>query len=67
MGILDEGKDKLSDEVDEHGETLGDKLDHVAEIANEKTGGKHDDKIATGRDQVKDALDGLDGKDDDIR
>ena len=36
-------------------------------MADEKTGGKHTDKIDSGVDKAKDALDKLDGKDDDIK
>jgi hypothetical protein len=35
-------------------------------MADKKTGGKHEGQIATGAAKAKDALDGLDGKDDDI-
>ena len=36
-------------------------------MIDKKTGRKHTDKIAKGRTQAKDALDNLDGKNDDIR
>ena len=36
-------------------------------MVDEKTGGKHADKIDAGADKAKDALDNLDGKDDDIK
>ena len=41
-------------------------IDKAADFADDKTGGKYDDKIDTGADKVKDGLDSLDGKDDDI-
>ena len=37
-------------------------IDKAAETTDEKTGGKHHDKIGTGTDKAKDALDKLDGK-----
>lgn len=66
MGFLDDAKDKLTDAVDSQGEKIGDGLDKAAGLIEEKTGGKFDDKIDAGLDKAKDALDGLDGKDDDI-
>ena len=66
MGFLDDAKDKLGDLVDEHGDKVADGLDKAAEFAEDKTGGKFDSQIETGVDKAKDALDGLDGKNDDI-
>ena len=67
MGILDDAKKKLTDAVDEHGDKVADGIDKAAEFADDKTGGKYADKIADGAEKAKDALDKLDGKDDDIR
>ena len=36
-------------------------------MADQKTGGKHADKIDSGAAKAKDALDKLDGKNDDIK
>ncbi len=66
VGFLDDAKDKLSDAVDSQGDKIGDGLDKAADFASDKTGGKFDDKIDLGADKAKDALDGLDGQDDDI-
>jgi hypothetical protein len=67
MSFLDKAKDALEKAVDSQGEKIGDGLDKAADLADEKTGGKYSDKIDLGADKTKDALDGLDGKDDDIR
>ena len=66
MGFLDDAKDKLGDLVDEHGDKVADGLDKAAEFAEDKTGGKFDSQIEAGVDKAKDALDSLDGKNDDI-
>ncbi|MGH8940142.1 MAG: antitoxin, partial [Actinomycetes bacterium] len=52
--------------VDQHGDKIGQGIDKAAAAASKKTGGKHDDKIAKGASSAKDALDKLDGRDDDI-
>jgi hypothetical protein len=66
MGFLDDAKKKLGDAVDKHGDKISDGLDKAAGKLDEKTGGKYTDKIDTGVRRTKDALDGLDGKNDDI-
>ncbi|MCX6397232.1 MAG: antitoxin [Propionibacteriales bacterium] len=66
MGFLDDAKSKLTAAVDKHGDKISDGLDKAGALADKKTGGKYGDKIATGIDKAKGALDGLDGKDDDI-
>ena len=66
MGFLDNAKDKLTDEVDQHGDKIERGLDKAAGLIDDKTGGKHTDKIDAGVEKAKDALDNLDGKNDDI-
>ena len=66
MGFLDDAKDKISDLVDKHGDQVADGVDKAAHFADEKTGGKYTDKIESGAAKAKDALDSLDGKNDDI-
>ena len=66
MGFLDDAKKKLSDAVDKHGDKIADGIDKAAGLADQKTGGKHSDKIAGGVAKAKEALDKLDGKNDDI-
>ena len=41
-------------------------IDKAGAFANEKTGGKHADKINQATGKARDALDSLDGKNDDI-
>jgi hypothetical protein len=64
---MDKGKDALEKGVDSQGEKVGEGVDRAAELADDKTGGKHGDQLEQGSDKAKDTLDGLDGKDDDIR
>ena len=42
-------------------------IDKAADLVDEKTGGKLGDKVDLGADKAKDALDSLDGKNDDTR
>jgi len=67
MGFLDNAKDKLGDAVDQHGDKISDGIDKAAALADEKTGGKHTDKIESATGKAKDALDKLDGTNDDLR
>ncbi len=67
MGMFDNIRDKISGLVDGHGDKVGEGLDKAGELADEKTDGKFGDQIDGGVQQAKDGLDGLDGKDDDIR
>ncbi|RNL65427.1 antitoxin [Nocardioides marmoriginsengisoli] len=67
MGFLDDAKEKLTKAVDSQGEKIASGLDKAGDLINEKTGGKFGDKVDTGVDKAKDALDGLDGQDDDIK
>lgn len=64
MSFFDKAKDKLSDAVDQHGEKIAQGIDKAAAVADQKTGGKHADKIRGGAAKAKDALDKLDKKDD---
>ena len=67
MSMFDNIKDKAQDLVDEHGEQAGQGLDKAGDVVDEKTGGQHSAQIDQGVEQAKNALDGLDGQDDDIR
>ena len=64
MGFLDKAKGKLTKAVDDHGDKIADGIDKAADVADQKTGGKHHDKIDGATDQARGALDKLDGKDD---
>lgn len=66
MGFLDDAKKKLSDAVDEHGDKIAQGVDKAGAVVDDKTGGKYSDKIQQGQEKAKDALDSLDGKNDDI-
>ena len=66
MSFLDKAKAKLTDAVDQHGDKIAQGIDKAGNLVNEKTGGKHADKISKATGKARDALDNLDGKDDDI-
>ena len=67
MGFLDKIKGQAKDAVDKHGDKIATGVDKAAETIVRKTGGKHHDNIVKGSTQAKDALDKLDGKNDDIK
>ena len=67
MSMFDNLKDKAEDLVDSQGEKVGEGLDRAGDFVDDKTGGKYADHVDQGQDRAKDALDGLDGQDDDIR
>jgi hypothetical protein len=66
MGMFDNIKDNAQDLVDSQGDKVGEGLDKAGDFVDDKTGGKYSDQIDQGADRAKDALDGLDGQDDDI-
>lgn len=66
MGFLDDAKKKLGEAVNSQGDKIGQGLDKAGELVDKRTGGKHTDKITGGVAKAKQALDGLDGKNDDI-
>ena len=66
MSFLDKAKAQLTKAVDDHGDKIATGIDKAAKVANEKTGGKHADKIDQATGKARDALDSLDGKNDDI-
>ena len=63
MGIMD----NLGDLAKQHEDRIEQGIEQVGNTIDDKTGGKYTDKIDTGVEKAKDALDGLDGKNDDIR
>lgn len=67
MGFLDNAKNKLSEAVDKHGDKVATGIDKAASTIDAKTKGKYSDKLTSGADKAKDALDKLDGKNDDIK
>ena len=66
MSFLDKAKARLTQAVDQHGDKISGGIAKAARMANEKTGGKHADKIDKATGKARDALDSLDGKNDDI-
>ena len=66
MGLLDNlkaklapAKDKVSDLAQHRGDKIERGLDKAAHVVDEKTKGKYSDKIHTGTDKVKGAVDRL--------
>ena len=66
MSFLDKAKAQLTKAVDDHGDKIATGIDKAAKVANEKTGGKHAAKIDQATGKARDALDSLDGRNDDI-
>ena len=66
MSFLDKAKDKLTKAVDQHGDKIADGIDKAGKAVNDRTGGKHADKINQATGKARDALDSLDDKNDDI-
>jgi hypothetical protein len=66
MGFLDRFKKKATAVVDDRGDTIGRGMDKTAGAVDDKTGGRFSDHVDTSADKAKDALDDLDGKNDDI-
>jgi hypothetical protein len=64
MGFLDKFKDKAEDLAEEHGDKITEGIDKVADIADDKTGGKYSDQIDTGAEKAKDFVADL-AEDDD--
>jgi len=66
MGTFDNLRKKAEKAVDQHGDKIAQGIDKAGGMVSKKTGGKHDAQIAKGSSAVKNALDKLDGKNDDI-
>ena len=66
MGMFDDIKKKAAAAVDQHGDKIATGIDKAAGMADKKTKGQHTGKIDTGVAKAKDALDKLDGRNDDI-
>ncbi|HEX2064312.1 MAG TPA: antitoxin [Acidimicrobiales bacterium] len=57
MGMFDKAKeaaDKVKDVTEKHADKLGDVIDKGADKLDEKTGGKHSDKIDSAVDAIQD-------------
>ena len=59
MGFLDKAKDALQGK----GDQAEDLIDKAADVVDDKTGGKHTDKIDAAADKAKDVIDKLDTSD----
>ena len=66
MSFLDKAKAKVTQAVDDHGDKIAGGIDKAGAMVTEKTGGKHAYKIDQATGKARDALDSLDGKNDDI-
>jgi hypothetical protein len=66
MGMFDNIRKKAEKAVDQHGDKIAKGIDKAGGMASKKTGGKHDAHIAKGSTAAKNALDKLDGRNDDI-
>jgi len=66
MSFLDKVRSKAKDAVDQHGDKISSGIDKAAKAVDDKTKGKYSDKIGSGTAKAKDALDKLDGRNDDI-
>ena len=70
MGLMDSfraklspAKDKVSGLAQQHGDKIQHGLDKAAKVVDEKTKGKYSDRIHTGTDKAKGAMDRLAHKD----
>jgi hypothetical protein len=61
MGKLDELKNKAKDMVTENRDRVEGSLDKAGEMVNQRTGGKHEDKIDQGLAKAKEGLDRAEG------
>ncbi|HEY8982641.1 MAG TPA: antitoxin [Streptomyces sp.] len=71
MGLMDNlkaklgpAKEKVSDLAQQHGGKIQDGIDKAAKAVDERTKGKYSDKIHSGTDRAKGAVDKLAHKDD---
>ena len=62
MSKLEELKNKAKDLVTENRDKIEDGLEKAGKFVDEKTGGKHSDKIDKGLDKVNQGLDRAEGK-----
>jgi hypothetical protein len=66
MGIGDkfnELKGKAQQALGEHSDKVDGWIDRASQFADQKTGGKHSEKIQKGTEKLKGGLNGLAGKD----
>ena len=56
--------DKAKNLLAENSDTVDDVVDKIAGLVDDKTGGKHKEKVADGAEKAKDAIAGFVGGDD---
>jgi antitoxin protein of toxin-antitoxin system len=66
MGFLDDAKEKISDLIDGHSDKVEGGIEKAGDVVDDKTGGKFEGKVDVAQDKTADALDSLDGKNDDL-
>lgn len=59
MGFLDDAKDKAAGLIEGHEDQVNDGIDKAADLAEDKLGAEHADKIDAAADKAKDVVDGL--------
>jgi hypothetical protein len=65
MGFMDSLKGMFSKGTEmaaEHEDKIQDGIDKVADMADDKTGGKYSDQIDSGAEKAKEVVEGLDDK-----
>lgn len=63
---LDSNKDKIADAVDKHGDKIDQGIDRASQEVNRRTGGRFEKQVDQGAEKLRDGLDSLDGKQDDL-
>jgi len=66
MSMFDNIKDKVTDLVDQQGDAITDGVEKAGDFIDDKTGGQYAGQVDQGQEGLKNALDGLDGQDDDL-
>jgi len=60
MGFLDDAKKKATGLLKGRGKQVEGAIDKAADVVDDKTGGKHTDKIDSAAEKAKDVVDKLD-------
>lgn len=59
MGFLDKLKKKTENLAEDHGDKIEGTVDKVADVVDDKTGGKYSGKIDSGAEKAKDFVEDL--------
>jgi hypothetical protein len=54
--LIEEHQDEVKEFIEEHEDQVTEGVDRVAEFVDDKTGGKHSDKIDSATEKAKDAV-----------